>query len=63
MKKRVKQVSGVISDKRGAARVKLKVVVGPALHYGLETAALIKGQETELEAAELKVFFGSDKDG
>ena len=41
------------------ARMKGKVyktVARPALMYGLETVALIKGQEKELEVAELKTL-------
>ena len=66
MKKRVqagwsgwRRVSGVICDRRVSARVKGKVykmVVRPAMLYGLEAVALTKRQEAELEVAELKML-------
>ena len=46
-------------DKRVSARMKEKVyrtVVRPAKLYGLETVALKKRQEAELEVAELKML-------
>ena len=45
---------GVICDRRVPARVKrkvYKVVVRPAMLYGLETVALTKRQEAEMEVA------------
>ncbi|RXN38888.1 Retrovirus-related Pol poly LINE-1 [Labeo rohita] len=54
-----RKVSGVLCDKRVSARMKGKVfktVVRPAMLYGLETAALKKRQEAELEVAELKML-------
>ncbi|XP_051780741.1 uncharacterized protein LOC127527129 [Erpetoichthys calabaricus] len=54
-----RRVSGVICDRRISARVKGKVyrtVVRPAMLYGLETVALTRKQETELEVAELKML-------
>ena len=54
-----RKVSGVMCDKRVSAKVKGKVyktVVRPALLYGLETVALTKRQEAELEVAELKML-------
>ncbi|KAI5106032.1 hypothetical protein C0J45_3729, partial [Silurus meridionalis] len=60
---------GVICDSRVSARIKGKVyrtVVRPAMLYGLETVALSKRQEVELEVAELKMLrfslgvFGQD---
>ena len=66
MKKRVqagwngwRRMSGVICDRRVPARVKGKVyrmVVRPAMLYGLETVALTKRQEAEMEVAELKML-------
>ncbi|KAI5613981.1 hypothetical protein C0J50_3702, partial [Silurus asotus] len=52
-------IAGVICDKRVSVRVKGKVyrtVVRPAMLYGLETVALSKRQEVELEVAELKML-------
>ena len=67
MKKRVqagwngwRRMSGVICDRRVPARVKGKVyrvaVRPPAMLYGLETLALTKRQEAEMEVAELKML-------
>ena len=50
-------MSGVICDRRVPARVKwkvYKVAVRPAMLYGLETVALTKRQEAEMEVAELR---------
>ena len=52
-------MSGVICDRRVPARVKGKVyrvAVRPAMLYGLETVALTKTQEAEMEVAELKML-------
>ncbi|KAI5085143.1 hypothetical protein C0J45_23845, partial [Silurus meridionalis] len=52
-------IAGVICDRRVYARMKGKVyrtVVRPAMLYGLETVALSKRQEAELEVAELKML-------
>ena len=52
-------MSGVICDRRVSARVKGKVyrvAVRPAMLYGLETVALTKRQEAEMEVAELKIL-------
>ena len=52
-----RRMSGVICDRRVPARVKgkvYKVAVRPAMLYGLETVALTKRQEAEMEVAELK---------
>ena len=52
-------MSGVLCDKRVSARMKGKVfktVVRPAMLFGLETVALKKRQEAELEVAELKML-------
>ena len=49
----------MICDRRVPARVKgkvYKVAVGPAMLYGLETVALAKRQEAEMEVAELKML-------
>ena len=54
-----RRVSGVICDQRLSAKVKGKVyrmVVRPAMMYGLETVALTKKQEVELEVAELRML-------
>ena len=40
-----------------------KVAVIPAMSYGLETVALTKRQEAEMEVAELKIFIRSDRNG
>ena len=51
--------SGVICDRRVPARVKgkvCKVALRQAMLYGLETVALTKRQEAEMEVAELKVL-------
>ncbi|MBN3293353.1 YSM6 protein, partial [Polypterus senegalus] len=66
VKKRVKagwngwrRALGVICDRRVSARVQEQVyrtVVRPAMLYGLETVALTRKQETELEVAELKML-------
>ena len=50
---------GVICDRNVPARVKGKVykmAVRPAMVYGLETVALTKRQEAEMEVAELKML-------
>ena len=52
-------MSGVICDRRVPARVKgnvFTVAVRPAMSYGLETVALTKRQEAEMEVAELKML-------
>ena len=52
-------MSGVICDRSVQARVKgkvYKVAVRPAMVYGLETVALTKRQEAEMEVAELKML-------
>ncbi|KAI5088464.1 hypothetical protein C0J45_22007, partial [Silurus meridionalis] len=53
-------IAGVICDRRDVrVRVKGKVyrtVVRPEMLYGLETVALSKRQEVELEVAELKML-------
>ncbi|KAI5087806.1 hypothetical protein C0J45_22295, partial [Silurus meridionalis] len=54
-----RRVTGVICESRVSARMKGKVyrtVVRPAMLYGLETVALRKRQEMELEVAELKML-------
>ena len=54
-----RRISGVICDRRVPARVKgklYKVVVRPSMLYGLETVALTKRQEAEMEVAELKML-------
>ena len=54
-----RRISGVICDRRVPARVKgkvYKVAVRPAMLYGLETVALTKRQEAEMEVAELKML-------
>ena len=54
-----RRVSGVICDRQVPARMKGKIykkVVRPAMLYGLETVALTKSQEAELEVAELKML-------
>ena len=66
MKKRVqagwngfRRMSGVICDRKVPARVKgkvYKVAVRPAMLYGLDTVALTKRQEAEMEVAELKML-------
>ena len=54
-----RRMSGVICDRRVPARVKGKVynvAVRPAMLYGLDTVALTKRQEAEMEVAELKML-------
>ena len=54
-----RRMSGVICDRRVPATVKgkvYKVTVRPAMLYGLETVALTKKQEAEMEVAELKML-------
>ena len=57
-----RRMSGVICDRRVLARVKGKVyrvalfLVRPAMLHGLETVALKKRQEAEMEVAELKML-------
>ncbi|KAF3704702.1 hypothetical protein EXN66_Car020392 [Channa argus] len=54
-----RKVSGVLCDKRVSARMKGKVfktVVRPEMLFSLETVALKKRQEAELEVAELKML-------
>ena len=52
-------MSGVICGKRVPARVKVKlymVTVQPAISYGIETVALTKRKEAEMEVVELKML-------
>ena len=56
-----RRMSGVICDRQVGlpARIKgkvYKVAVRPAMVYGLETVALTKRQEAEMEVAELKML-------
>ena len=54
-----RRISGVICDRRVPARMKgkvYKVAVRPAMLYGLETVALTKRQEAEMEVAEVKML-------
>ena len=54
-----RRMSGVICDRRVPARVKGKVyrvAVRPAMLYGLETVALTKKKEAEMEVAELMML-------
>ena len=54
-----RRMSGVICDRRVPARVKGKVcrvAVRPAMLNGLETVALMKRQEAEMEVAKLKML-------
>ena len=53
----------VRSDLRVPARVKwkvYKVAVRPAMLYGLETVALTKRQEVEIEVKDVMIFIRSD---
>ena len=53
------RMPGLLCDRRVTARLKGKIhraVIRPAMMYGLETVAMSKGQETELEAAEMKML-------
>ena len=66
MKKRIqagwskwRKVSGIICDRKLSTRVKGKVyntAVRPAMLYGMETVALTRRQEVELEVAELRML-------
>ena len=59
-----RRMSGVICDRRVPARVKgkvYKVAVRPAMLYGLETVALTKRQEAEMEVAELSTSEGQHR--
>ena len=52
-------MSGVICDRQVPARVKgkvYKVAVRPPVLYGLETVALTKRQEAEMEVAQLEML-------
>ena len=52
---RWRKVSGIICDRKLSTRVKEKVyntTVRPAMLYGMETVALTRRQEAELEVAE-----------
>ena len=54
-----RKMSGLLCDRRVSARLKGKIhrtVVRPAMMYGLETVALTKRQEAELEVAEMKML-------
>ena len=54
-----RKVSGVMCDRRVSAKMKGKVyktVLRPTMLYGLETVALGKRQEAELEVAEMKML-------
>ena len=64
-----RKMSGVICDRKISAKVKGKVyetAVRPAMMYGLETVAVTKRHEADLEVAELKMLRfcnGCDKIG
>ena len=52
-------MSGIICDRKLSTRMKGKVyntVVRPAMLYGMETVALTRRQEAELEVAELRML-------
>jgi hypothetical protein len=54
-----RKVSSVLCDRRVSASMKgkvFKVVVRPAMLFGLETVAMRKRQEAELEVAEMKML-------
>ena len=54
-----RKVSGIICDRKLSTRVKGKVyntAVRPAMLYGMETVALTRRQEAELEVAELRML-------
>ena len=54
-----RKVSGIICDRKLSTRVKGKVyntAVRPAMLYGMETVALTRRQEVELEVAELRML-------
>ena len=54
-----RRMSSLLCDKRVSARLKGKIhrtVVRPAMMYGLETVAMLKRQESELEVAEMKML-------
>ena len=54
-----RRMSGVVCNRRVSARMKgkvYKVAVRPAMLYGLDTVALTKRQEAEMEVAELKML-------
>ena len=54
-----RRMSGVICDRRVPSRVKGRVytvAMRPAMLYRLETVALMKRQEAEMEVAELKML-------
>ena len=56
---RWRKVSGIICDRKLSTRVKGKVyntAVRPAMLYGMETVALTRRQEAELEVAELRML-------
>lgn len=62
----IHRFSGLICDKRIAARMKgklYKIVVGPTMKNGLDMVALTKRQEAKLKVADLNIFTGSNKDG
>ena len=53
-----RKVAGVICDRRVLAEMKgklYKTVLRPAMLHGLETVALTRRQEMELEVAELRM--------
>ena len=63
-----RRMSGVICDRRVPARVKgkvYKVAVRPAVLYGLDTVALTKRQEAEMDRGggveDVAIFIRSDK--
>ena len=52
-------MTGLLCDRRVSARLKGKIhrtVVRPAMMYSLETVALTKKQEAELEVAEMRML-------
>jgi len=54
-----RRMSSLLCDRRVSARLKGKLhrtVVRPAMMYGLETVAMTKRQEAELEVAEMKML-------
>ena len=54
-----RKATGVICDRKLSAKMKgklYKMLVRPAMMYGLETVAVTKRQESELEVAEMKML-------
>ena len=54
-----RKMTGILCDKRAPVKIKgmiLRMVVRPVMMYGLETAAMTRRQEKQLEVAEMRML-------